>query len=463
MITFELETYKGYKPFNVEVKNVSVIDSVYKNTAWNISTFGNKEYTSIDISTFGYFGRKVNGSVRWFIGNEKVFDGVGWPGTLLEETGTYAIKAEQYRQDGSTIDFCVRFVKVIDKTLENLDITQDTALVLGYGNGYDSGYGWREYRGMPLVNSKGAVVNIKDRQIERLVVIDATTGLPYVVNPHAKGEEPFKDYWDKWLKVGEDINTELRLQEITGTSQHHMLKLSDVFLYFEPYLRELKGQQGYDENGFEDDTEIEPTVTVDRNDLESDSVEKYPIKEEVYFNKVLSAKQLQIGFRTNKSMYKFVRAEVYALPYDRALMPDMVRPEQRSWQEELNNLYRWYGRGMKGYDLTLSEKLPLWFSLTSDMSPVGTDGVFTISQDWAINQQHTIFWSNGDDATIEGHNYIDTYNGWYLYSIKSQTVTLKANGKYFDLRLYSSPISDDAFDFYVKQIKNNNYKAVMNG
>jgi hypothetical protein len=463
MLDFVLNTYSGYKPLEVSV--VSVTAEVFSSgiNVFSISTYGSLG-DSMDISTFGYLYDVGDYTYKWYI--DDTFVGANWTGTTFTEPGIYEIRLEQLDSNNSVVADRKRLVKVLDKSLINIEISRDTAQVLSYGNDYNSGFGWREYNGIPLAPTKGSVLNIKDGHIERLVVLDSDTGLPYFINPHMPNEIPYLDYYDMWLGSGVDIPTKLRLQDITGTSQHHLLKLSDVFLCFEPIDRDMKGKDGYSDDGFDESMTVSPCVTIDRDSGGADKVSDYPFKNEIYFNKDIISKFIQVGFETNKSKYKFVRAEVYALPYDKALIPHSNHPKQWEYQSVIGTPVVWFGRYMMDWDLTLTTQLPDGFEYLQFTTPIGDNtGSFRFNTGYLLDGVSYVVWST--NSSLGGNEYYKKHgvNGttWYLYYMESTNINVSSSDVLYDYRKFNTHIGNSVVDYYYDDIVNNKGRNVLNG
>ena len=485
-VTFDINPTSGVAPLTVVISNLDIdvsseLDpfSIAHNGALEITT---QEFSPFYATHFGYFIPTGFFSFVWDFGD-------GTKSTLPNPTHTYKIPGDyiitlSVTIDGITTDYITE-ITVFEELSRTLGIgVNQSRQSLQYGADETQGYGWSENSGdghvWPDSKPSNLFIYNENGDHEQLVW-DSVTGLPYVydgrkLNTGSKVYEVFKDKVNPLKEdSGTEITSRIRFPEMTGSHESFAQRMSDISLFFEPMYRKDQDQPGFGENGLRDAFKVDLELYANEKLAKAAEAADVPLDRELFFDRFVEGRILQLAIEMKASQYRFTRMEAFLTNYDKARWIDSNTRQmtERTKQDELSNFVQWYSRNCNGLvDLVTNQGTPF-----EDYEIVaGADGYedsgfrfnspgFTFEFLGGLAPSTTYVWSTADTnphfngmIPFEQVTSFDV-NGttWYLWKVSDNSgpYVLKA-ADYFDLRSLSGNVSQEAEDYYIDDIKNNN-------
>jgi len=471
-VSFNASPQEGKAPLLVDLSDIQYTKQVNESIFSQIVDANS--FSDINaVANAGYFGEPVYTTLRWDFG-----DGTGSasqtpPPHSYEHPGIYKLTAISNSTNGIE-ERATKLIKVLDETLNNLGIGMSIDRVcLNYGQDDEQGFGWSTDGGdgNTWVDTNASILSIfDDNEDSQVVVYDSLTGLPYTINPrNSYDHSNIKDAWNDKIDflindIGFEIPTEVKLQEMIGSHESFEQRMSDISLFFSPIYKDNQGVAGYNSDGLRDDTII--NLQIFKNDLliEQDETVNIPMKQELFFDKVVTGGVLQLSFDTTNSEFRFTRAECFIENYDKAKFPFKQLMSEGNSQNNLSNIGNlWITRSSILKNMVTGVAITTPHALIQGADGQDKSAVRFINL-YTINITGIVLVASDNLEPFNGTGTINIYktatvNGviWYFMYIPDANYTaIKANVKIFDLRVLTTSLDDSDLVYYSKDVLTNN-------
>lgn len=444
-------------------------------------------FDSFQASHFGFFLQGLDVVYLWKFGDGQQFVGLEPGGHTYTVPGFYLLT------------LCIiingeEFPFVTEITVEGVrgsteGIGQDAAnrKSLAYGNDENQGYNWSKNTGDGHLwpDTKGSIMSIFNEDLDHeQIIYDSRTGLPFIfdtrkVNSSAKILEVFKDKVNPLVEgSGTEITTRVRLQEYIASHETYFIRMSDINLFFEPMYRIRQGIPGYTEKGLRDAFAVDLELYVDEKLDKVAHADDVPIYRELFFDRQIQGHVLQIAFETASSEYRLTKTEVYILPYDKAVYPSQPEMKEKTNQEAVSDLTRWYSRAeILNKDLidpgdVFNDNVP--FTAITGADGYGQSGMELSDDTFEIREVNTdavSLWSDlatnpFKNATLTPTIFDSFVRGsttWYLWvdnAVGGNANDFLLPGKYFDIRGHKSALTNDQIQYVFDDVSENRGDAI---
>jgi hypothetical protein len=311
-----------------------------------------------------------------------------------------------------------------------------------------------------------------------LIVIDERSGLPYLITGR---ETPsgsntgivWKDKVDSNITdSGSDIATSATLREHYGEKMGFVINHEQSRIHVRPVKNENRNATGFNAIGVPDDIEFNSTYYADGAVVASCEMVNVATDAEYVHSRKFKGHALRQKISTNKSNYRVIRTETVYKVSDTQKIPSIGTNTESGYELELAAPIVWLSRGAtllrNRYDNNILDG-----AVTATTGPDGlSDSAMTVTSLSLANSAV----SNGTIMLLSTSAYVisgitlATYDTitvgsttWYLrYATGSlpALITLGA-GVVFDLRLFTTVITNAALAHYLSDISNNEGQSYL--
>jgi hypothetical protein len=343
----------------------------------------------------------------------------------------------------------------------------------------EQGAGWDECNGDDWIwpESQGCVYTVFDRNgLQKLIVEDENTGLPYIINPRIGPNESgltscYKDKVDPNVAgSGTEISCTVKLPEHSGEMLHYSIEHGETYLHLRPMVASNRGASGYTTDGMRTGFSLTAKLYEDGKATDSSEIASVNTDREIIHDRGGSADStLQHEFSTNRSEWRFLKTESYYKVSDGPKIPYKGNTTEASHELEFASPTAWIGRGGSNL-VNKADGTTLAGAATATTGPDGISAsALTITAavslgNSAISNGTLLVWHK-TGYTISGVSLtqVGTSGTWIL---SSATGALPASielgtGDVFDVRLFSSAISSAAITHYYNDVTENSGKVYL--
>ena len=358
-------------------------------------------------------------------------------------------------------DIAVDEVTVIWPTPETV-LTQILKTSFQLGFNMKQGIGFNENTGeWPKVDINGGAIKITDdNNNNRVIVLDSDDGLFYDITygQHDNEDYIFTDKTDMDGN-GYDISPEVTFKEDRGEYEKFTIENLSNRIYIRPHDEKKRGNVGFDERGFIENTEFTSMIYADGEPFKESAKTEQINGEEILYDRKVEGKRLQTKFISNKSSISVVGRQQEYLVKDVKYKPETRVTLEGNNQELLQTgLLTWLTRSNKlTTDKISKEKILLGDVIaitgtdnknksafkTTDIEIISNSGSFVMF--WSTNEPPGGFLQFGEDV-----------GGWKLYYSETMTdIEIPLEYEVFDFRIYNE-IKTPQLSYYFDDVKQNN-------
>lgn len=278
---------------------------------------------------------------------------------------------------------------------------------------------------------------------------------------------------------GENFDRSVRFKEDRGTYEHEKIRNLENHLYVRPTDEiNRSNKEGYDDAGYPEGFKAALNIYVDGEPVAPNGkMRDIPLSGNIKCDKKLEGNRIQAELVTNRGDHYIVNRQAYYAEHNKAAAPANRVSAELTFQESLAGVLYW----LDFYNGSLINRYNGAACTASGISavtdPIGTSRALRFSGEKTFGTatlgdgSRISVWSTGTPIiTIGGSSialtqYDDSFGDWSLYSgdaaAISGSVKIQCSGDLFDLRVYSTSITDEELSYYYDDIADNNGGIVI--
>ena len=426
-----------------------------------------QEFDPFQMSHFGYFLENLIVTYLWKFGDGQQFVGLEPGGHTYSSPGTYTLIL-CVLVNGDEIQFPTEIrVEGTRGSTEGIGQNVGQRRSLNYGNDENQGYGWSRNTGNGHLwpDTYGSIISLFNEELDHeQIIYDSLTGLPFIFDGRklatsTKIREVFKNKVNPLVEgSGTEIIPRIRLPEYLAAKESYYQRMSDINVFIEPMYRANQGAVGYTAKGLRNAFALDLELYADEKLEKVAHADDVPIDRELFFDRQIVGRVLQIAFEMASSEFRLTKTEVYLINTDRSRYPSEPDMTERGHQTAALDVQTWYTRSER---LLANHVNGNFFNSAVPFTAIiGPDGYgnsgFSLSDDTFLFSSTVTsaitLWSDLATNPLKNATIVPTIfdsfvrdgTTWYFWTSNSTGGGVLDNllpGQYFDVKGYKNPVS----------------------